>query len=83
MSSLTVKNDPALNAIVEILSARQDLKFAVLVGSRATGKARPESDWDIALLWMRNLDWFRQLGETETLRLTLPCCATTRGDGIG
>jgi predicted nucleotidyltransferase len=56
------------NAIVGVLQLQQGLDFAVLVGSRATGKAGPQSDWDIAIQWRSNPDWFRQLGETESLR---------------
>ena len=47
------------------------LEFAVLVGSRATGKNRVDSDWDIALQWSHQLDWLTVLGKTETLRHTL------------
>lgn len=43
----------------------------MLVGSRATGTARADSDWDIALQWSPQLDWLNALGRTETLRRTL------------
>ncbi|MDP2677674.1 MAG: nucleotidyltransferase domain-containing protein [Rhodoferax sp.] len=54
-----------------ILQAQSQLGFAVLVGSRATGHARADSDWDIALQWSPHIDWFTLLGLTETLRLNL------------
>ncbi len=40
----------------------------MLVGSRATGTAHPNSDWDIALQWQPQLDWLNSLSATETLR---------------
>lgn len=51
-----------------LLQAQPDLEFAVLVGSRATGQARPDSDWDIALSWAPQLEWLDILGRTEILR---------------
>jgi predicted nucleotidyltransferase len=51
-----------------LLSAEPHLEFAVLIGSRATGTAHATSDWDIALHWAPQLDWFTLLGDTETLR---------------
>lgn len=57
--------------LARILADQADLQFAVLVGSRATGSARPDSDWDIALEWTPQRDWLSVLGSTETLRHTL------------
>jgi predicted nucleotidyltransferase len=54
-----------------LLAAEPGLLFAVLVGSRATGKAQPGSDWDIALQWDFALPWLEVLGRTETLRRQL------------
>lgn len=51
-----------------LLSGETGIEFAALVGSRATGAAHPDSDWDIALQWDARLDWFEVLGKTETLR---------------
>lgn len=48
-----------------------ELEFAVLVGSRATGESRPDSDWDIAIRWQRGLSAYRRLELTESLRLDL------------
>lgn len=57
-----------LSALHNLLSAMPDIEFSVLVGSRAEGKARPESDWDIALQRKAGIDWMEILGKTETLR---------------
>lgn len=58
----------ALTGLRNLLSAMPDIEFSVLVGSRAEGKARPESDWDIALQWKAEIDWMEILSKTETLR---------------
>ena len=58
-------------AWVQTLRDEPELVFAVLVGSRALGTARTDSDWDIALQWSHHLDWLTALGKTETLRRTL------------
>lgn len=63
--------DTPPQAWVQTLRDEPELDFAVLVGSRATGTARVDSDWDIALQWSPLLDWFAVLGSSETLRLTL------------
>jgi len=55
----------------QVLDARPDIELAVLVGSRAEGCARPESDWDIAIQWKRGLSLFDSLAKTETLRRLL------------
>lgn len=60
-----------VKAFVQVLQAEPALEFAVLIGSRATGKARVDSDWDIALQWSPQLDWISMLGQTETLRRNL------------
>ena len=57
--------------LVETLQAEPHLEFAVLVGSRATGKAHEGSDWDIALQWAPEIDWLTVLDHTETLRRKL------------
>lgn len=53
---------------VKTLQDEPALEFAVLVGSRATGKNRVDSDWDVALQWSHQLDWLTVLGKTENLR---------------
>ena len=57
--------------LAQCLAEEPALEFAVLVGSRATGNAKPDSDWDIALLWDNQLDGFELLVRTETLRRKL------------
>ncbi len=59
------------DALSNLLSDQPDLQFAVLVGSRATGVAHEQSDWDIALQWSPQLDWLTILSKTEILRNTL------------
>ena len=56
------------DGLCQTLAAQQDIEFAVLVGSRATGQARPDSDWDIALQWCPQLEWLEILGKSEILR---------------
>lgn len=55
----------------DILGVIADLELAILIGSRATGTARPDSDWDIAIQWSRGMDFIPQLAATEQLRMTL------------
>lgn len=57
-----------MDALAKTLHDEAQLEFAVLIGSRATGAARAQSDWDIALQWSPQLDWLTVLGKTETLR---------------
>jgi predicted nucleotidyltransferase len=54
-----------------MLNAIADLELAILIGSRATGTSRPDSDWDIAIQWNRGMDFVQQLAATEQLRRTL------------
>lgn len=54
----------------------------MLVGSRATGTARDDSDWDIALQWSPQLDWMTVLGLTETLRRALAGVLKVAPDAI-
>lgn len=61
----------ALGTLRRLLAAQPGLLFAVLVGSRATGKFHTSSDWDIALQWDFTLPWLEVLGRTETLRRQL------------
>jgi predicted nucleotidyltransferase len=60
-----------------ILSAWGELAFAVLVGSRAAGTERDDSDWDIALYWRDGIPWLERAAKTETLRREL---ATALGE---
>lgn len=54
--------------LADILAGFTDLELAILIGSRATGTARPDSDWDLAIQWNRGLDFLQQLAATEQLR---------------
>lgn len=56
------------SSVCQLLQAQHDVEFAVLVGSRITGQARSDSDWDIALQWNRRLAWLDVLGKSEMLR---------------
>lgn len=54
--------------LADILAGFTDLELAILIGSRAAGTARPDSDWDLAIQWNRRLDFLQQLAATEQLR---------------
>ncbi len=60
-----------ITALPDILGTVADLELAVLIGSRANGTARSDSDWDIAIQWHREIDFVRQLAATELLRSML------------
>ena len=55
----------------EVLAAWSELEFAVLVGTRANGTERMESDWDIAVYWRDGLPWLERVSKTEMLRREL------------
>jgi len=55
----------------EFLADQSALELAILVGSRATGRAHAGSDWDIAIQWPAALPLFDTLANTETLRRAL------------
>lgn len=57
--------------LADILATFTDLELAILVGSRACGTARADSDWDLAIQWRRGMDFVQQLAATEKLRRTL------------
>ena len=60
-----------ISTIQQVLQAQTGLELAVLVGSRADGRAHSESDWDIAIQWRREITMFDNLANTETLRRKL------------
>ncbi len=60
-----------ISTIQQVLQAQTGLELAVLVGSRADGRAHSESDWDIAIQWKREITMFDNLANTETLRRKL------------
>jgi predicted nucleotidyltransferase len=43
-------NDPVEEALRQALEGRKDVRLALLFGSRARGRARPDSDADVAVL---------------------------------
>jgi DNA-binding transcriptional regulator YiaG/predicted nucleotidyltransferase len=65
-----IQTDP-LTLLGQLLAGVPELEFAVLVGSRAQGTARTQSDWDIALKWYPQVDWLALLGIQETLRRSI------------
>lgn len=71
-----------LNKLINLLAAVPGLEFAVLVGSRADHRARPDSDWDIALQWCRATPWMQTVGDQETLRRHIAEILGTSPDGI-
>lgn len=70
MTSTTIPTD-VLSRLGAICAPYTELEFAVLVGSRASGKAKPDSDWDIAIRWRHDVSAYRRLELTESLRLDL------------
>lgn len=69
-------------ALVQWLSGETGIEFAVLVGSRTSGTARPGSDWDIALQWDARLDWLEILSKTEMLRRKMAAAIGVAPDQI-
>lgn len=64
--------DTTLPALKAALADYPGLAFAVLIGSRANGRASEASDWDIAVQWQTVPDDpFEYFGRNETLRRVL------------
>lgn len=55
--------------------------FAALVGSRAKGQARADSDWDIAVLW-KQMDALERISRHEYLRRELAHALSVSEDKI-
>ena len=68
--------------IQNVLEAQPDLELAVLVGSRAEGRAGDDSDWDIAIQWRRDLPLLDNLANTEALRRLLAAAIGVEEDRI-
>ncbi len=68
--------------IQRVLQTHTELEFAVLVGSRADGRAQPESDWDIAIQWKREISMLDNLANTETLRRNLAAALGVAEDRV-
>ena len=60
-----------LQDLRRLLEGQHRLEFAVLIGSRSTGQATVQSDWDIAIQWGAELSFAEQLSRTEQLRHAL------------
>lgn len=60
-----------LERLRAFLAGQPALELAILVGSRADGRAREGSDWDIAIQWPNGLSLFDTLARSETLRRDL------------
>jgi len=54
--------DPVIDSLKKALSGRKDIRLALLFGSRARGRARPDSDADVAVL-SESLDQFRLMAD--------------------
>lgn len=65
-----------------LLSAWEGLEFAVLAGSRATGRAHEGSDWDIAVQWDHQFDWLASVARTEELRRALAAALRVDESGV-
>ncbi len=59
-----------------------ELELAILIGSRATGKYHPGSDWDFAIQWQRTDKPWGWLGDTENLRNQLARLLGVEDDAI-
>jgi len=66
-----VIEDTVSGIVSDMLIDIAELELAILIGSRATGAAHPDSDWDIAIQWRRGMDFIQQLAITEQLRRTV------------
>ena len=82
MEAWTVIEDDVFEKVAAILIDISELELAVLIGSRATGAARPDSDWDIAIQWRRGMDFIQQLAITEQLRRTVAEKLAVSGQSI-
>jgi len=66
--------DPTEQAIAEAIAQEPAVQAALLFGSRARGDARPDSDWDVALLVDPLLDARARL---QLRTHTTPSCTTS------
>ncbi len=67
-STAPFENSREIEELSSILSSDPELELAVLVGSRAEGTARPESDWDLAIQWQGPTPYMHCMALTERLR---------------
>lgn len=52
---------PIITQLSQALADVPELELAVLVGSQATGAATGDSDWDIAIRWVKHISPLDQL----------------------
>lgn len=71
MEATYLKPKQQFIAPCHILADIPHLELAIIIGSRATGKAHPDSDWDVAIQWTRSLGFVEQLAANEQLRIKL------------
>lgn len=72
----------ALERLRAFLADQPALELAILVGSRADGRAREDSDWDIAIQWPPGLSLLDNLARSETLRRDLAAVLGVAEDRI-
>jgi len=77
-------NDKPINELQALgkLLDQADIEFAVLIGSRASGAAKVDSDWDIAVYWDAGCDWISVLDKTESLRREIAAAINVAVDKI-
>ena len=71
-----------IDQLRNLFAQQANIELALLIGSRALGQAREESDWDFAVQWRRDIPWGDVLGYTETLRAELARLVQTTQDQI-
>jgi len=65
-----------------LLQTLPDLELAVLIGSQASGNATPQSDWDVAVRWGRNIRGTARLQHMEILKQQIAEAIKTHKDQI-
>lgn len=63
-----LKLSEEIKNLKDLLQQEDDLEIAVLIGSRSTERYLPDSDWDIAILWKKDLELMSKLAKTEKIR---------------
>ncbi len=66
----------------KLLQTLPDLELAVLIGSQASGNATPQSDWDIAVRWGKNIHGKARLQHMEILKQQIAIAIKTHKDQI-
>lgn len=71
-----------LGTLQEAFANDDRIAFAVLIGSRARGTARADSDWDIAIQWRSGQDRLDEWGWTESLRRRIAAVLGIAGERV-